>query len=58
MAKFRKKPVVVEATQWFKNGNHPKEHKHPKYQEARDAELAEVKAGNYNFEGIGRPADL
>ena len=23
MAKFRKKPVVVEAAQWFKNGDHP-----------------------------------
>lgn len=23
MAKFRKKPVVVEVTQWFKNGDHP-----------------------------------
>ncbi len=23
MEKFRKKPVVVEATQWFKNGDHP-----------------------------------
>jgi hypothetical protein len=21
--RFRKKPVVVEATQWFKNGDHP-----------------------------------
>lgn len=21
--KFRKKPVVIEATQWFKNGEHP-----------------------------------
>lgn len=21
--KFRKRPVVVEATQWFKNGDHP-----------------------------------
>lgn len=21
--KFRKKPVVVEATQWFKDGDHP-----------------------------------
>lgn len=20
---FRKKPVVIEATQWFKNGDHP-----------------------------------
>ncbi len=24
--KFRKKPVVIEATQWFKNGDHPEDH--------------------------------
>ena len=23
---FRKKPVVIEATQWFKNGDHPEDH--------------------------------
>ena len=23
MAKYRKKPVVIEAVQWFKNGDHP-----------------------------------
>ena len=23
--KFRKKPIVVEATQWFKNGDHPQD---------------------------------
>jgi hypothetical protein len=23
MAKFRKKPVVIEATQWWKDGDHP-----------------------------------
>lgn len=23
MAKFRKKPVVIEATQWFTEGDHP-----------------------------------
>jgi len=23
VAKFRKKPVVIEATQWFKQGDHP-----------------------------------
>jgi hypothetical protein len=23
MAKYRKKPVVIEATQWFKMGDHP-----------------------------------
>lgn len=26
MAKFRKKPVVIEATQWFKNGDHPNDY--------------------------------
>lgn len=24
--KFRKKPVVIEATQWFQNGSHPEDH--------------------------------
>jgi hypothetical protein len=23
--RFRKKPVVIEATQWFKNGDHPQD---------------------------------
>lgn len=27
--KFRKKPVVIEATQWFKNGDHPNDHCEP-----------------------------
>ena len=26
MAKYRKKPVVIDAVQWFKNGDHPKDH--------------------------------
>lgn len=25
MPKYRKKPVVIEATQWFKNGDHPED---------------------------------
>lgn len=25
MSAYRKKPVVVEAVQWFKNGDHPKD---------------------------------
>lgn len=35
-----------------------KEQKHPKYAEAKAAELAAVRAGDYNFPGIGKPADL
>lgn len=26
MSKYRKKPVVIEATQWAKNGDHPNDH--------------------------------
>jgi hypothetical protein len=29
------------------------ERKHPKYDEARQRELEEIRKGNYNFEGIG-----
>ena len=35
-----------------------KETRHPDYEKARKAEQEEVKKGNYNFEGIGRPKDL
>jgi uncharacterized Zn finger protein (UPF0148 family) len=35
-----------------------REKRHPKYQEARDAEFKAVQRGNYNFPGIGKPADL
>lgn len=29
MPKFRKKPVVIDAHQWFKNGDHPEDDSHP-----------------------------
>ena len=35
-----------------------KERKHPKYREAQEAERQAVRNGNYNFPGIGKPADL
>ena len=31
MAKFRKKPVTIEATQWFRNGDHPADYLEPMY---------------------------
>jgi len=34
------------------------EKKHPRYQEAYEAELAEVTRGNHNYKGIGLPRDL
>lgn len=34
------------------------EKKHPRYQDAYEAELAEVNRGNHNFVGIGLPRDL
>ena len=35
-----------------------KERNHPDYAEAQAAELAAVKAGDYNFSGIGKPNGL
>ena len=35
-----------------------KEKKHPKYQEASDAEMRAVRSGNYNYRGIGKPLAL
>ena len=35
-----------------------KESRHPKYKEAKAAELKACLQGNMNFEGIGKPDDL
>ena len=35
-----------------------KEMQHPMYQEAAERERQAVLAGDYNFPGIGKPADL
>ena len=35
---FRKKPVVIQASRWFKNGDHPEDHSVP----MRDAETGET----------------
>lgn len=35
-----------------------KEEAHPKYKEAHDEEVRQVRAGNYNFKGTGKPDDL
>jgi len=35
-----------------------REREHPKYALAKEAELAAVQAGNYNYPGIGCPPEL
>jgi hypothetical protein len=35
-----------------------KEESHQDYEKARKADLAEIRKGNYNFPGIGKPEDL
>lgn len=35
-----------------------RETKHPDYKRASDAEIAACRSGNFNFKGIGKPADL
>lgn len=31
MTLFRKKPVIIEASQWFKNGDHPEDYRDPEF---------------------------
>jgi len=35
-----------------------KERQHPKFKEAQEAEMRQVRQGNFNFGGIGLPSDL
>jgi len=35
-----------------------KEKAHSEYENARKREAEEVRKGNYNYEGIGKPVDL
>ncbi len=35
-----------------------KERSHPQYRQACEAEERAVRGGNYNFSGVGKPADL
>ncbi len=39
--KYRKKPVLLEATQWFKNGDHPQDHSTPIDTSGRGEKLTE-----------------
>jgi len=40
------------------SGCSERERSHPDYQKAVDAEIAEMRHGNYNFRGIGLPSDF
>lgn len=35
MPKYRKKPIIIEATQWFRNGDHPKDNVFRKFEDTR-----------------------
>lgn len=35
-----------------------KEVEHPLYKGAREAEVEQVRQGNYNFKGVGKPSNL
>ena len=54
MARFRTKPVVIEATQWFKNGDHPDDKCEPL--NPPDIAITEGKVVRYyrtpDFEGV------
>lgn len=45
--KFRKKPVVIDATQWFKNGDHPNDDTRVIYGSVGEPFLSEGKVVRY-----------
>ena len=51
--KFRKKPVVIEATQWFKNGDHPDDYASEQvaYQNGRVAAISAEHRKAHDWEG-------
>lgn len=51
--KFRKKPVVIEATQWFKNGDHPLDYTsdHSGFQNGRLISIPAAHRKAHNWEG-------
>ena len=50
MPKYRKKPVVVEAVQWFKNGDHPLDYSEM-HQGFENGELREFSPGERKAKG-------
>ena len=50
MSRFNKDTLCMDRIE--------REKQHPMYAEACRVELEHVKAGDYNFEGIGKPDDL
>lgn len=47
MPKYRKKPIVIEATQWFQNGDHPEDGEERFLQGEFKGELLEGKVVRY-----------
>lgn len=50
MSMFNTQMICLECSE--------KEETHPKYEQARKAEIEEIKKGNLDFIGIGKPHDL
>lgn len=51
MGMYRKKPVVIEATQWFKNGDHPLDYATPEKGRAGGAVYSQGYRKERNWEG-------
>jgi hypothetical protein len=47
MTQYRKKPVVIEASQWFKNGDHPNDDREEFYTQESGHFLGEGKVVRY-----------
>lgn len=54
MTKYRKKPVLTEATQWFQNGDHPQDEAQPVERAGEPPGLSEGKVVGY-FRNLNIP---
>jgi len=51
LRKYRKLPVVIEAAQWFKNGDHPLDYVRPRRDAISDQEITAEYRKALNWEG-------
>lgn len=56
MAKFKKRPTLIEATQWFRNGDHPDDESHQIDSSDGSTRLSEGKVVR-EFKSLNIPGD-
>lgn len=50
--------VSMFSEEWICMACKESERKHPDYKSANNADIEEIKKGNFNYKGVGKPSDL